>query len=101
MNWIALRMLVANRGKYIAIIIGIGFATLLIAQQASIFCGLMLRTTSQIRDVQQADIWVSDRNLQFVDDVKPMSENELYRVRSVLGVDRSEERRVGKECRSR
>jgi putative ABC transport system permease protein len=87
MRWIALRMLVANRGKYIAIVIGIGFATLLIAQQASIFCGLMLRTSSQIRDVHQAELWISDPNLQFIDDVKPMSENELYKVRGVPGVD--------------
>lgn len=87
MNWIAVRMLLANKGKYIGIILGISFASLLIAQQSSIFCGLMLRTTSQIRDIHQGDIWVSDPNLQFIDDIKPMSENELYRVRSVAGVD--------------
>jgi putative ABC transport system permease protein len=33
MNWIALKMLTGNRGKYLGIILGIGFATLLIAQQ--------------------------------------------------------------------
>ncbi len=87
MSWIALKMLLANRGKYIAIIIGIGFSSLLIAQQSSIFCGIMMRTTSQIRDIQGADIWVMDPNLQFIDDVKPMSENELYRVRGVPGVE--------------
>lgn len=86
MRWIAFKMLVANRGKYVGIIVGITFASLLIAQQSSIFIGIMHRTTSQIRDVHQADIWVTDPNVQFVDDVKPMSENELYRVRSVPGV---------------
>jgi putative ABC transport system permease protein len=47
----------------------------------------MLMTTSQIRDIQGAQIWVMDKNVQFVDDIKPMSDVELYRVRGVPGVD--------------
>ena len=86
MNWIALKMLTGNRGKYLGIILGIAFASLLIAQQASIFCGLMLQTSGQIRDIQGASIWVMDPNVQFSDDVKPLSENDLYRVRGVPGV---------------
>ncbi len=86
MSWIALKMLTGNRGKYLGIILGIAFASLLIAQQASIFCGLMLQTSGQIRDIQGASIWVMDRNVQFSDDIKPMSENDLYRVRGVEGV---------------
>ena len=86
MSWIALKMLTGNRGKYLGIILGIAFASLLIAQQASIFCGLMLQTSGQIRDIQGASIWVMDPNVQFSDDVKPLSENDLYRVRGVSGV---------------
>ncbi|MGD9637124.1 MAG: ABC transporter permease [Pirellulales bacterium] len=86
MTWIALKMLTGNRGKYLGIILGIAFATLLIAQQASIFCGLMLQTSGQIRDIQGADIWVMDPNVQFSDDVKPLSDSDLYRVRGVEGV---------------
>jgi putative ABC transport system permease protein len=85
-SWIALKMLTGNRGKYLGIILGIAFASLLIAQQASIFCGLMLQTSGQIRDIQGASIWVMDPNVQFSDDVKPLSENDLYRVRGVSGV---------------
>ena len=87
MAWIALRMLVSDRGKYLGIIVGITFASLLIAQQAAIFCGLMLRTNAQIRDIQGAEIWVMDPSVEFVDDVKPMSDNDLYRVRGVPGVE--------------
>lgn len=86
MNWIALKMLTGNRGKYLGIVLGIAFASLLIAQQASIFCGLMLQTSGQIRDIQGADIWVMDPNVQFSDDIKPMSDSDLYRVRGVPGV---------------
>ena len=87
MNWIAWKMLTGDRSKYFGIIFGIAFAALLMAQQSSIFVGLMRNTTSQIRDVQGFDIWVMDKNVQFIDDLKPMSDNELQRVRGVEGVD--------------
>ena len=87
MNWVAIRMLTGDTTKYLGIVFGVAFATLLMGQQLSIFCGLMRNTTSQIRDIQGGDLWVMDRNVQFVDDVKPMSENKLLRVRGVEGVD--------------
>lgn len=87
MDWIAIKMLIGNRGKYLGIVLGIAFASLLIAQQTSIFCGLMLQTCGQIRDIEGADIWVMDPNVQFVDDIKPLSDSDLYRVRGVEGVD--------------
>lgn len=87
MSWIAWKMLTGNRGKYIAIIMGVMFGAFLIAQQASVFCGLMSLTTSQIKDIEGAEIWVMDKNMQYVDDIKPMSDNELWRVRGVEGVD--------------
>jgi putative ABC transport system permease protein len=86
MKWIAWRMLIGDRGKYVGLVLGLSFAALLIAQQSSIFCGLMLMTASQIRDIQGANIWVMDPNVQFIDDIKPMAENQLYRVRGVPGV---------------
>jgi putative ABC transport system permease protein len=52
MLWIAWKMLVGNRVKYLGIVFGVVFAAVLIAQQASIFCGLMSLTVSQIRDVE-------------------------------------------------
>ncbi len=87
MIWIALKMLTGNTFKYLAIVMGITFSAFLIAQQASIFCGLMLMTTSQILDINGADVWVMDRNVQYIDDLKPMSDSELFRVRGVPGVD--------------
>ncbi|MFM8577403.1 MAG: ABC transporter permease, partial [Planctomycetaceae bacterium] len=87
MLWIAWKMLVGNRVKYLGIIFGVMFAALLNAQQSSVFCGLMSLTTAQIRDTQGPDIWVMDRDVQYVDDIKPLSDNELFRVRSVPGVE--------------
>jgi putative ABC transport system permease protein len=87
MLWIAWKMLVGNRVKYLGIVFGVVFAALLIAQQSSIFCGLMALTISQIRDVQGPGIWVMDRNVQFVDDVKPLADTQLFRVKGVPGVE--------------
>jgi putative ABC transport system permease protein len=87
MLWIAWKMLVGNRVKYLGIIFGVVFAAVLIAQQASIFCGLMSLTVSQIRDVEGPGIWVMDRNVQYVDDIKPLADTELFRVKSVPGVE--------------
>jgi len=86
MSWLALKMLTGDRAKYFGIIFGVAFAALLMAQQASIFVGLMRNTISQLRDLEDAPIWVMDHNVQFVDDVKPLTENDLHRVRGVEGV---------------
>jgi putative ABC transport system permease protein len=86
MNWIAIKMLTGDRAKYLGIVAGVTFAALLIAQQASIAIGLLLRTTSHIQDIADADIWVMDPNVQFIDEFKPLTENDLYRVQGVPGV---------------
>jgi putative ABC transport system permease protein len=86
MGWIALKMLIGDRAKFLGIVLGLTFAALLITQQGSIFCGLMLRTCGQVTDITGADLWVMDPTVRYIDDVKPMLENSLYRVRGVEGV---------------
>lgn len=86
MPWIALKMLTGNRSKYLAIVLGVAFATWLMAHQTTIFCGVMRRTTSQIRDVRDASIWVMDPGVQYIDETRPLSSTDLHRVRGVPGV---------------
>jgi putative ABC transport system permease protein len=86
MIWVAIKMLMGDRAKYLGIVAGVTFAALLIAQQASIAIGLLLRTTAHIQDIADVDIWVMDPNVQFIDEFKPLPENDLYRVQSVPGV---------------
>ncbi len=87
MNQIALKMLMGDRGKYLGIVMGLTFASLIMTQQPAIFLGLMTRTFSFISDVGLPDIWVMDPKVQFVDDIKPMQDTELYRVRGISGVE--------------
>src|SRR5260370_7299908 len=67
MGWVALKMLVGDKAKYFALIFAIAFGSMLMAHQTSIFCGLMLRTASVIRDIPRRDFCVTDPNLQNAD----------------------------------
>jgi putative ABC transport system permease protein len=86
MHIIALKMLVGDRAKYLGLIFGISFATLLMSQQVSIFIGLMMRTASQILDVREADVWVMHPRIKYVDEIEAMPDVDLSRVRGVDGV---------------
>jgi putative ABC transport system permease protein len=87
MSWIALRMLMGDRSKYVGLIFGITFATLLMSQQVSIFVGIIGRTASQVSDVRDADIWVMDDKVRFIDEVPALPDTDLHRVRGVPGVE--------------
>ncbi len=82
---IALKMLFGDRGKYLMLISGITFATLLMTQGMSLFCGLMTWTYSTVRNVR-APIWVADPEVEQCNDNKPMRDTDTTRVRSVDGV---------------
>jgi putative ABC transport system permease protein len=84
---IAIKMLFGDRAKYLGLVFGVTFATLLMAQQVSIFIGLMARTASAIYAVPEADIWVMDQRVRYLEEVEPLRNIELSNVRSVPGVD--------------
>lgn len=86
MNFVALKMLVGDRLKYISLVAGLAFAALLVTQQASIFTGYALSTGSWIRDSSVADLWVMDEQVEFSDDIKQMLDTTLPRVRGIEGV---------------
>jgi len=87
MNSVALRILLGDRAKYIGLIFGIAFSTMLMSNQISIFAGLMLRTAGQILDAREADVWVMDPRVEYIDEIEPMTDMQLGRVRGVDGVD--------------
>jgi putative ABC transport system permease protein len=87
MNWVAWKMLTGDRTKYLGIVFGVAFGSVLIAHQTSIFVSLMRRTVSQIIDVADANVWVMNENVQSVDELRAMPETEVSVVRGVAGVD--------------
>ncbi len=86
MFFIALRMLTFDTAKYLGLIFTVAFSTFLISQQASVFASLMTRTTSQVRDVSDASVWVAHPEHRYIDEIKPLSESALSAVRGVEGV---------------
>jgi putative ABC transport system permease protein len=56
------------------------------SQQMSIFVGLLTWGANPVLDVRQAQVWVMDPRVKQADQGEPMSDQELYRVRSVEGV---------------
>jgi putative ABC transport system permease protein len=75
-----------DKAKYLALILGISFATLLISQQSAIFHSLIYASTREIIEANQADVWVMKSSVETLDQGYPISELSVNRVRSVPGV---------------
>ncbi len=80
-------MLVGDKAKYIGILMGLCFATFIITQQAAILIGIMKRTYGFVTDVAQPDIWVMSPATQYIDDIQGVTENCIYNVRSIEGIE--------------
>ena len=87
MNFIAIKMLLGDRAKYIGIIIGLTFASFLVSWPSAIFTGVMSRTFSFVTDVALPNIWVVDPQVQYIEDIKPLRDTEVLRVRGTEGVE--------------
>jgi putative ABC transport system permease protein len=87
MNFVAIKMLMGDRLKYLSLVAGLSFAALLVTQQASIFCGYALRTGSWIRDERVADLWVMNQQTDFSEAGYTILDTALQRVRGVEGVE--------------
>lgn len=86
MYLVALKMLLGDTAKYVGILIGISFAALIMTQQPSTFAGVMARSYSFVTDTSYPDLWIMDPKVRFVDDIKPMQDTKLMRVRGVPGI---------------
>jgi putative ABC transport system permease protein len=82
---LALKMLFGDTAKYLMLVAGLFFATFLIVQQASVFCGLMRWTTATLKNVG-APIFVVEERVEQVNETNPMRDTDVARVRSVSAV---------------
>ena len=86
MGWIAIRMLTGDRIKFIGLLFGVAFSTLLINQQLTIFVNLLMRGASAANEITTIDIWVMDPVGRTTDVTVPLASTNLERVRGVEGV---------------
>ena len=82
---LALNMLFGDRAKLAMLLCGLSFSALLMAQQSSVFFGIMSWTYTPMVNIR-ASVWVSDSEVEQVNDAKPMRDTDVTRVRSVDGV---------------
>ena len=87
MNFIAIKMLLGDRAKYIGIIIGLTFASFLVTWPSALFTGVMTRSFSFLTDVGLPNIWVVSPQAQYIEDVKPLRDTEVLRVRGTEGIE--------------
>jgi putative ABC transport system permease protein len=82
---IAYKLLVNDRAKYAALLVGITFAVFLMIEMTSLFSGVLKRASSTVINVG-AKIWVMDPSVQTVASVIPLPDYLLDEVRSIPGV---------------
>ncbi len=82
---IAYKLLVNDKGKFAALLIGITFAVFLMIQVTSMFAGMMKKASATVTNAG-AKVWVMDRAVNNVASSIPMPDYVLDSVRSMPGV---------------
>ena len=83
-------MLFGDWTRYATLVFGLSFSVLLITQQTAIFLGILLRSTGPLQNIGQADIWVASEYTYYVDQMRPLRDKQLGRVRTTPGVEWAE-----------
>ena len=82
---IAYKLLINDRAKFAALLVGITFAVFLMVEMTSLFAGILSRSSSTVINIG-ASIWVMDPAVQTVANSIPLPDSVLDEVRSIPGV---------------
>ena len=82
---IAYKLLVNDRAKFAALLVGITFAVFLMIEMTSLFSGILKRSSATVINIG-ASIWVMDPSIQTVANAIPLPDYVLDEVRSIPGV---------------
>jgi len=82
---IAYKLLVNDRGKFIAVLMGMTFSVFLMIQVTSMFSGMMKKASSTVTNTGSR-MWVMDRSVTNVQSAIPLPDYVLDAVRSIEGV---------------
>ena len=83
---ISYKLLINDRAKFAALLVGITFAVFLMIQMTSMFSGVLSRSSSTVVNIG-AKMWVMDPAVQTVSNSIPMPDYVLDEVRSIPGVN--------------
>jgi len=82
---LAYKLLVNDKGKFAALLVGITFAAFLMVQMTSMFAGILIRSSATVTNIG-ASMWVMDPAVQTPINTIPMPDYLLDAVRSIDGV---------------
>jgi putative ABC transport system permease protein len=82
---IAYKLLVNDRAKFAALLVGITFAVFLMIEMTSLFSGILNRASATVINIG-AKMWVMDPAVQTVANTIPLPDYVLDEVRSIPGV---------------
>ena len=82
---LAQRNLFHDKVRLTVTLTGIVFAVVLIVVELGLFVGFT-KTTSSLIDNSGADLWITSKNVTYVEQGFPFSERKLYQIRAIPGV---------------
>ncbi len=82
---IAYKLLVNDRAKFAALLVGITFSVFLMIEMTSLFSGILNRASATVINIG-AKIWVMDPAVQTVANTIPLPDYIVDEVRSIPGV---------------
>jgi len=91
---LAIKTLLADRGKFLAALVGVVFSVVLVNIQGGLFLGLV-RKAGLLVDHSQADIWVGHKHMHNVDFARDVPRRWLHRIHAIPGIKRVEPYLVG------
>lgn len=91
---IALKTLVADRGKLLTALVGVVFSIVLVNVQGGLFLGFVTKAGLLI-DNGRADIWVGHRKMHNVDFPRDIPRRWISRIRGIPGVKSAEPYLIG------
>jgi len=91
---LAIKTLIADRGKLLTALVGVVFSIVLVNIQGGLFLGLIGKAGLLV-DHGQADIWVGHRKMHNIDFPRDVPRRWVHRIRAVSGVQRAESYLIG------
>jgi len=86
---LAIKTLVADRGKLLAALVGVVFSVALVNVQGGLFFGLLYKAGLLV-DHGEADIWVGHRQMHNVDFTRDIPRRWVHRIRTIPGEKRAD-----------
>jgi putative ABC transport system permease protein len=86
---LAIKAMLADRGKLLTSLLGIAFSVVLVNLQGGLLLGL-IQKASLLVDYGQADIWVGHQHMTNVDMGTFIPERWIHRIRAIEGVEKAD-----------